>query len=184
MPTRQDCIRVVVAVCLMADDPELVLADVLSKDRLDYERTGDRKYVDRAHRRGKVGWLIGAHVEVDPHYRRPHFAIRWTGKAGRCRVWFPSRAAWSTGAGLRASRRGESTLGREDPWCCGQRGSSIGCSQQRLRYFRFRCNRLPLVRNTSNSPASRTPASTAQIMPISIDSLMSQAGNKRCQRHP
>jgi hypothetical protein len=66
----------------MADDPELVLADVLSKDRLDFERTGDQKYVDRARRRGKVGWLVGAHVEVDLHYRRPHFGIRWTG-AGR-----------------------------------------------------------------------------------------------------
>ena len=32
-----DSIRVVLAVCLMADDPELVLADVLSKDRLDCE---------------------------------------------------------------------------------------------------------------------------------------------------
>ena len=37
------------------------------------------KYVDKAHRRGKVGWNVGRHIEVAPHYRRPHMALVWTG---------------------------------------------------------------------------------------------------------
>jgi hypothetical protein len=36
-------------------------------------------YVDKAHRRGKVGWNVGRHIEVAPHYRRPHMALVWTG---------------------------------------------------------------------------------------------------------
>ena len=44
-----------------------------------YEDSGDRKYVDRARRRGKLGWNVGARIEVMPHYRRPHPALVWTG---------------------------------------------------------------------------------------------------------
>ena len=72
-------IRVVVGICLMTGDDSLISPDVLSDDRIKYEDTGDEKYVAKAHRRGKVGWLVGRHVEVDPHYRRPHFGLRWTG---------------------------------------------------------------------------------------------------------
>lgn len=54
--------------------------DVLSKDRDKYESAGDQKYVDKAHRRGKVGWNVGRHIEVAPHYRRPHMALVWTGR--------------------------------------------------------------------------------------------------------
>jgi len=39
----------------------------------------DEKYVAKAHRRGKVGWNVGRHVEVIPHYRRPHLMLAWTG---------------------------------------------------------------------------------------------------------
>ncbi len=35
--------------------------------------------LDKAHRRGKVGWDVGRQVEVMPHYRRPHLMLAWTG---------------------------------------------------------------------------------------------------------
>jgi len=51
----------------------------LADDRLKYEESGDEKYIDRARRRGKVGWDVGRQIEVIPHYRRPHMALVWTG---------------------------------------------------------------------------------------------------------
>jgi len=52
--------------------------------RAEWERSQGRqaeaeKYVDKAHRRGKVGWNVGQSIEVIPHYRRPHMALVWTG---------------------------------------------------------------------------------------------------------
>jgi hypothetical protein len=35
--------------------------------------------IDRAKRRGKIGWNIGKGIEVIPHMRRPHPALVWTG---------------------------------------------------------------------------------------------------------
>jgi hypothetical protein len=66
-------------VCLLADDPEVITPDVLADDRDKYEASGDRKYVEKARRRGKLGWNVGAKIEVMPHYRRPHPALVWTG---------------------------------------------------------------------------------------------------------
>lgn len=44
------------------------------------EGSGDHEYVDKAHRRGKIGWNMGRHVAVAPHYRRPHMVLMWTGR--------------------------------------------------------------------------------------------------------
>lgn len=77
-----DCVRLCCSLCLLENDPSVIEPDVLSKDRDKFEQSGDHKYVDRAHRRGKVGWNVGRHIEVSPHYRRPHMALVWTG-AGR-----------------------------------------------------------------------------------------------------
>jgi hypothetical protein len=74
-----NAIRLAISVLLLADDPSIIEADVLSADAADYERTGDQKYVDRAHRRGKIGWNIGKSFEMMPHFRRPHFALFHTG---------------------------------------------------------------------------------------------------------
>ena len=71
--------RLCCSLCLLENDPSVIEPDVLSKDRDKYENTGDQKYVDKAHRRGKVGWNVGRHIEVSPHYRRPHMALVWTG---------------------------------------------------------------------------------------------------------
>ena len=65
--------------CLLENDPSVVEPDVLSKNRDRFEQTGDRKCVDKALRRGKVGWNVGRRIEVIPHYRRPHLMLAWTG---------------------------------------------------------------------------------------------------------
>ena len=75
-----DCVRLCCSLCLLEHDPEIISPDVLSKDRDKFDRSGDEKYVEKAHRRGKVGWDVGRHVEVAPHYRRPHMALVWTGR--------------------------------------------------------------------------------------------------------
>jgi hypothetical protein len=75
-----DCVRLCCTLCLLEDDASVIEPDVLSKDRMRYEQTGDEKYVQKAHRRGKVGWHVGRHIEVIPHYRRPHLMLAWTGK--------------------------------------------------------------------------------------------------------
>ncbi|NLS97579.1 MAG: hypothetical protein GXX96_36025 [Planctomycetaceae bacterium] len=74
-----DCVRLCCSLCLLEHDPSVIEPDVLSKDRDKFESSGDQKYVDKAHRRGKVGWNVGRHIEVSPHYRRPHMALVWTG---------------------------------------------------------------------------------------------------------
>ena len=79
LPLIVDCIRLCATLCLLADDPEIIEADVLNKDRDKYQASRDAKYIDRAHRRGKVGWLVGRDLEMSPHYRRGHFALFWTG---------------------------------------------------------------------------------------------------------
>ena len=79
--------------CLLENDPEIISPDVLSKDRDKFDRTGEQKYVDKAHRRGKVGWDVGRHVEVAPHYRRPHLALVWTGRGREVPKIVPRRGS-------------------------------------------------------------------------------------------
>ena len=77
-----DCVRLCCSLCLLEHDPSVIEPDVLGKDRDKFEQTGDDRYVDKAHRRGRVGWNVGRHIEVAPHYRRPHMMLAGTG-AGR-----------------------------------------------------------------------------------------------------
>lgn len=79
---RKECVRLVCTLGLIADDPELIRPEVLSDDRSKFDRTGDRKFVEKAIRRGKYGWAVGESIEQCPHYRRPHLAWRWTGAGG------------------------------------------------------------------------------------------------------
>ena len=60
--------------------PSIISPDVLADDRAKFEASGDQKYIDKAHRRGKVGWDVGKHIEVIPHFRRPHMMLVWTGR--------------------------------------------------------------------------------------------------------
>jgi hypothetical protein len=73
--------RIVAAVGLLdKDDNDLFQPEVLAADRQKYEdakKAKDQKKMDalveKARRRGKVGWSIGEHIEMSPHVRRPHF---------------------------------------------------------------------------------------------------------------
>ena len=79
LPLVLNSLRLCAMLCLLAEDIDVIAPDVLADDRRKYEASGDPKYVDRAHRRGKVGWNVGQQIEVMPHYRRPHPALVWTG---------------------------------------------------------------------------------------------------------
>jgi hypothetical protein len=74
-----DCVRLCCSLCLLENDPSIISPDVLADDRAKFEANGDQKFVEKAHRRGKVGWNVGQQIEVAPHYRRPHMALVWTG---------------------------------------------------------------------------------------------------------
>src|SRR5690606_13981801 len=49
--------------------------------------------IERAVRRGKRAWAIGRHITVDPHYRRPHVALRWTGEGRKVPRIVPVRGS-------------------------------------------------------------------------------------------
>ena len=75
--------RLVLSVYLLSRDREdgLIIPDVLSVDKQKYDQSGDQKFVDKAHRRGKVGWDVGSSLEVAPHWRSASpLALYWTGK--------------------------------------------------------------------------------------------------------
>ena len=78
-----DCVRLACAVCLLGDDSTLVTPDILNADLEKWQKTHDEKYVEKAHRRHKVGWHIGKEIEIMPHFRRPHFAWYHTGPGGK-----------------------------------------------------------------------------------------------------
>ena len=80
--------------------------DVLADDRAKFEASGDQRFVEKAHRRGKIGWDVGKHIEVIPHYRRPHMALVWTGSGGRCHGSYPGGAASCIGKSLIVCRAG------------------------------------------------------------------------------
>lgn len=76
-------LRTVVCLALLHSDPEIISPVVLNAHREKFEKTGDPKYIEKAAKRGVVGWEVGRDIEVGPHYRRPHFGIRWTGKGAK-----------------------------------------------------------------------------------------------------
>jgi len=74
-----DCIRQCCSLFLPKTIGQSYCRTLLADDRGKFEANGDRKYIEKAHRRGKVGWDVGKHIEVIPHFRRPHMALVWTG---------------------------------------------------------------------------------------------------------
>src|SRR5664279_1180807 len=78
-PIIDDCVRLCCSLCLLENDSSIISPDVLADDRSKFDQSGDQKYIEKAHRRGKVGWDVGRHIEVIPHFRRPHMALVWTG---------------------------------------------------------------------------------------------------------
>jgi hypothetical protein len=75
--------RLVATLCLLKDNPEIIEPIPLEADRAKWDRNHDPALIDKAARRGNRGWSVGAHIDVAPGFRRPHFAIRWCGPGGR-----------------------------------------------------------------------------------------------------
>lgn len=70
--------RIGLGVLMLAADPDFLKPIVLKKFGNVEHPTSDQ--IDKSKRRGVFGFSIGESIEVAPHIRRPHFAIRWTGK--------------------------------------------------------------------------------------------------------
>lgn len=73
----EQILRLYVGVQLLCSDARFINPDVLDRDKKKFESSGDRKFAERAKRRGKFGWNVGEHLESVPHLRRPHFGIRY-----------------------------------------------------------------------------------------------------------
>ena len=81
--TVESCVRLCCTLCLLENDPDVVEPDVFAEDREKYEKSRDQKYVDKAIRRGRVGWNIGRNINIEtvPHVRGPSpAALYWTGR--------------------------------------------------------------------------------------------------------
>jgi hypothetical protein len=78
---RNLIVKLAIGVLMLASDHEFVTPIRLSADA-GKELTAE-EITARAKKRGVFGYEIGKEFEqseVSPHLRRPHFAIRWTGK--------------------------------------------------------------------------------------------------------
>lgn len=75
-----ECLKLACSCGLL--DAEFLEAEVLSKDNTP-SVVGDpaklQAAIDRARRRGKLGWSIGKSNVVAPHIRGSHMALMWTG---------------------------------------------------------------------------------------------------------
>lgn len=75
--------RIALTVLMLADDPEIITRDVLAAQQSRYDKENDEGWKSRAEEKAKnnhvFGWSIGKNIEVTPHFRRPHWAVRWTG---------------------------------------------------------------------------------------------------------
>lgn len=81
MDLSLDMLRIGVGIMMLASDPFFFIPAITKRDQ---ERALSGKQlidaVERSKRRGNIGFNVGRDVEVCPHFRRPHFAMRWTGK--------------------------------------------------------------------------------------------------------
>jgi hypothetical protein len=83
--------RIVLGVMLLASDPNYIKPVLLKAD--ENKTTPLNERVERAKKRGVYGFTIGEDIERSPHFRRPHFAVRWTGKGGEIPKLVPVKGA-------------------------------------------------------------------------------------------
>lgn len=88
-------VPIVVGVSLLARDERFAKPILLQRDADKQFRTSEELQVaiERAKRRGRNGMAIGKDLELSPHMRRPHFAIRWTGKGAAVPRLVPVKGA-------------------------------------------------------------------------------------------
>lgn len=76
--------RIVATLFLLENDPSIIQPDVLAADRRRFDNSTDpaerQRLIDKARKRGVVGWRIGEQYETIPHFRRPHPALYHVGK--------------------------------------------------------------------------------------------------------
>jgi len=76
--------RIALTVLMLADDPEIITRDVLASDQNRYDAETNQankiKAENKAKNKGVFGWSVGKNIQVAPHVRRPHWAVRWTGQ--------------------------------------------------------------------------------------------------------
>lgn len=85
--------KIAMGVMLLAADPEEFLKPVILKADENRPHVPMASLVDKAKRRGVFGFTVGEDIERCPHFRRPHFAIRWTGKGSTVPKLVPVRGA-------------------------------------------------------------------------------------------
>lgn len=88
---RRNIVRVGLGVMMLASDPDYIKPVLLKAD--ENKTTPLEERIERAKRRGVFGFTIGEEIERCPHFRRPHFAIRWTGKGATIPKLVPVKGA-------------------------------------------------------------------------------------------
>ena len=83
--------RIVLGVMMLAADPDYIKPVLLKAD--EGKTTPIEERIARAKNRGVYGFTIGEEIERCPHFRRPHFAIRWTGKGSEIPKLVPVKGA-------------------------------------------------------------------------------------------
>lgn len=73
-------LRIACCIAMLASDEKYIEPILLAADR---HKKPTPELIDKAKRRGVFGFDVGRSIEISPHMRRPHFAIRWTGKGGK-----------------------------------------------------------------------------------------------------
>lgn len=89
-------IRCIASCCLISKDmdDDLIEPDVLTADRDKFHETRDPKYIEKAKRRGKNGFLIGASLTISPHWRSGSpIALYWTGPGRTVPLYRPRKGA-------------------------------------------------------------------------------------------
>lgn len=83
--------KIALGVMMLAADFDYIKPVLLKAD--EGKTTPLEERIERAKRRGVFGFTIGEEIERCPHFRRPHFAIRWTGKGAEIPKLVPVKGA-------------------------------------------------------------------------------------------
>lgn len=88
---RYHLAKIALGVMMLAADPDYIKPVLLKAD--EDKTTPIEERIARARNRGVYGFTIGEEIERCPHFRRPHFAIRWTGKGAEVPKLVPVKGA-------------------------------------------------------------------------------------------
>lgn len=75
-------LKIVCSLSLIRNNPDIIEPLPLDNDLRKFEKSTDferKALLEKAKRRGKVGWAVGKRIETVAGVRCPHFAIRWMG---------------------------------------------------------------------------------------------------------